>query len=88
MEKERYQPLLESEKLKIYQKKDRYLIVGEKEFTLQTNEKILKRPRKEVITSCATCGQKFNDDEVIYRVGKKEYHESCFPPCPWGNCNE
>lgn len=42
---ERYRPLLETEKLKIYQKGDKTLIVGEKEFTFQTNERILKRKR-------------------------------------------
>jgi len=45
---EKYRPILETEKVKIYQKKDKTMIVSEKEFTFQTLTKIRKRPRNMV----------------------------------------
>ena len=44
--KERYQPIIETEKVKIYQKSDKALIVSDRGFTFQNKDKILKRPRK------------------------------------------
>ena len=44
--KERWRPFLETPIVSIYQKKDKSLIVSEKEFTLQTSDKIFKRQRK------------------------------------------
>ncbi len=84
--KEIYRPILETEKVSIYQKKDKYLIVSEKEFTLQTNKKILKRPMKEQepkenkLPICGGCEQSINinDPELVYLRHKgKNYHEDC-----------
>ncbi len=46
MEKEKYHPIFESEKVKAYQKGNKTLLVSEKEFTFQTLTTIRKRPRK------------------------------------------
>ena len=44
-------------------------------------------PKKE-IEICSGCGFPIDEkkNEVIYAVGKKKYHEDCFPPCPNGRC--
>ena len=47
MGKERYKPFLETKDINIYQKGDKTLIVGEKETTFQTDNKILKRKKSE-----------------------------------------
>jgi len=90
---EKYRPILETEKVKIYQKKDKTMIVSEKEFTFQTLTKIRKRPRnmvkKEPILEikenkpliCNGCGQpiEIQKDEVgWYSVKDKNYHYECF----------
>ncbi len=43
---EKYKPFLKSDVVSIYQKGEKTLIVGKKEITFQTNEKIKKRERK------------------------------------------
>jgi len=45
---ERYHPLLETEIVKIYVKRDKSLIVSPKEFTFQTPKKIIKRKRMNI----------------------------------------
>jgi len=46
--KERYKPILDTKEVTIYQKNGKNLIIGEKEITFQTNDKILKRKRRVI----------------------------------------
>lgn len=44
-ERDKYKPLIKSESVTIFQKKDKTLIVNENEFTFQTKDRIIKRER-------------------------------------------
>ena len=43
---EKYKPILNNNIVSVYQKGEKTLILGKKEITLQTNEKIKKRKRR------------------------------------------
>ena len=45
--RERYEPILDTKEVTIYQKRDKTLIITNKEIIFQTNDKILKRPIDE-----------------------------------------
>ena len=46
--KEKYQPILETKDVCIYQKGKKNIIISDKEITFQTNKKILKRKRNRM----------------------------------------
>ena len=52
--KERYEPILDTKEVTIYQKGDKTLIITEKEITFQTNDKILKRKKEDEYESNRT----------------------------------
>ena len=60
--------LLETPDVSIYQKNGKTLIISNRGFTIQTDAKIIKRPRKEVkevtieVLVCPKCGAIHNPD--------------------------